>query len=68
MSWNKLSDHERAELNKTLTNRQFAVYALWLAGCTYRSISEMLGISQRTVRTHLDRARMIHTNIIEGEQ
>ena len=67
MSWNKLSEEERTQLNAQLTNRQYSVYVLWLAGCTYKSISEMLGLSQRTVRTHLDRARQIHTNIIEGD-
>ena len=67
MSWNKLSEHERTQLNNHLTNPHFSCYVLSLAGCSYKTISDMVGKSQRTVRTHIDRAKQIHTNIIEGD-
>lgn len=63
MTWNTIPETERAQLNTRLTQRQHHVYALWLAGCSLKTISEYLNISQRTVRTHLERAKAVHALI-----
>ena len=63
MSWNTIPDDTRAELVGKLTTKQHDVYVLWLAGCSYDRISNMLNIAPRTVRTHLQRAKAIHREI-----
>lgn len=63
MPWNALAPHIRQELTNRLTPRQHDVLILWLAGCSYDRIANMLGLSPRTVRTHLKRARTIHDQL-----
>jgi DNA-binding CsgD family transcriptional regulator len=67
MSWNTLEPHVRTELTNRLTRRQHDILILWLAGCSYDRIAEMLNLSPRTVRTHLHRARTIHSTITNEE-
>lgn len=63
MSWNTLPTEHRDELKQRLSQRQLDVLILWLAGCSYDRISTMLGISVRSVRTHLKRARQVHNQV-----
>ena len=65
MSWQSLDPAIRETLKTRLTQRQLEVLILWLAGCSYDRISTMLGISVRSVRTHLKRARQIHDTITQ---
>ena len=66
MSWQSLDPAIRDQLKTRLTQRQLDVLILWLAGCSYDRISTMLGISVRSVRTHLKRARQIHDQVKEA--
>jgi DNA-binding CsgD family transcriptional regulator len=63
VSWNTLEPHIRAQLTQRLSPRQHDVLILWLAGCSYTQISEMLNIQPRTVRTHLHSAKIIYQQI-----
>lgn len=63
MTWNTLDPDTRTELVRRLSQRQLDVLMLWLAGCSYDRIAQMLNLSPRTVRTHLKRARAIHERI-----
>lgn len=63
MSWNTIPEHERAELRQRLTQKQLDVLILWHAGLGYTKIAAGLGVSVRTIRTHLARARQIHDRI-----
>jgi len=40
-----------------LTERQLLVFALWLAGFGAKEIARLLGLSEGTVKRHLNRAR-----------
>lgn len=64
--WNSIPAWERVELGRRLTNRQFDVYALHTANIGEARIGELLGISRRTVRDHLRRAKQVHA-LIEQE-
>ena len=65
MAWNDLPHHERTELRARLTQKQLNVLILWHAGLGYQKIADGLGVSVRTVRTHLARARQIHDRITQ---
>lgn len=64
-AWNYLPEAEREHLERTLTLKQLRVYKAWLAGLPFETMASAFGVSVRTVRTHLARARQVHDRITQ---
>lgn len=71
MSLSTVDDTVKAIARATLTERQWQVWALHIAGCGTRRIELMLGISRSVVREHLDAAtrRLARNGVVnDGKQ